>query len=127
MDYKNQVVKVECEDGPFYLVSGSGKTTAEYGIDKVFIYNDDTEVNDTGWVTYLPKGLTVDQKKMTREETWADLFYPKVNMIPKDSPLRSGEAIRLTMDKCDHTWQNYVGYNQAYFFCTICDLKKEYE
>lgn len=25
---------------------------------------------------------------------------------------------------CDHTWKRYIGFNEIYDYCTLCDKKK---
>jgi hypothetical protein len=35
-----------------------------------------------------------------------------------------GHSHPSNVDKCDHKWADYVGYSEAFTFCTICDKKK---
>lgn len=58
----------------------------------------------------LPAGAVVDPKKLTRAETWDSLYNPDL--------ASKKEAT------CDHKWQNYVGFNDSYDFCTKCDEKR---
>lgn len=98
------------------------------------VYNDGILSDEAPKINLLPKDTEVilpsgysfngipikETRTMTREETWADLFYPK------DRSIILGKEHGVIHDKCSHSWQNYVGLFESYDFCSLCDQKRPY-
>jgi hypothetical protein len=66
-------------------------------------------------IPYDPNGAitTATPQKMTRTETWDDLYNPKT------------EIKGTFKEDCKHEYLVYNGYNDSFEYCKHCDEKKK--
>jgi len=70
--------------------------------------------------TYGVKEFNVTGRRINSFEN--DIFG---DMYQMELPMgNNSEPVKQKTQECDHSWVNYVGFNNAFEFCSKCDRKR---